>query len=558
MVAPLFGLVVALLLQIGGARAADDSESECRSATSLIQHKHQRGRQLLPTVEIAGVSSKHLPGLIQALPGETAQRDDLLPVESLLADPSDIPMDTKAPTWDAIPEKLMQVMILPDPYACEFTFKPMDLRFNYCGSPAGCVSLCGREKSNKAGLLTEFNGLHPANISETVPWVGSLRMLGTVGSLPCCPTPPHCTAPSCKSTASSSTNLVSTTGAALTCTKYPALTNYFYMVQPNVWRAYRGAGGSFDLDVHKHWDVLGHLLTCHDNSTGHCHNREPFDFSIDLGSDHGSVTEKLTVRKFARDYVLVDAWPANKQSFSLRLGDKTFLSSWYQKQVPNWPSGEDLPQFEMFSNAMSDKSGGTFDMCDGNGEWKAKLVTAPCPVDILAVDSILPGKLSPALQSRFSQAQSAYIKIDLDGMDQLVIDGMRGLLSELRGTHEDGSPRYLVNFMMLEYCPNCMIETKKNKGFDKYNLGTQVQLLEDLGFEVFIIGPRYLPLSHGSWTEHYNVLSTMAPNWGASDLFAMRASHPRATEIKLALGACEESQEFDVQDEQYVLPDAGK
>jgi hypothetical protein len=200
----------------------------------------------------------------------------------------------------------------------------------------------------------------------------------------------------------------------------------------------------------------------------------------------------------------------------------------------------------------------------------------------MRLDAIVPGKLSPVFQSKYAQAQSLYVKMDVDGMDQLAFDGMRALVDEVRGTYADGSPRHLVNFMMLEFCPQCIIETRTEKGFSKYDLGTQVELFQSLGFELFLIGPHYIPLSHGSWSEAYNLLfgnpkacpTTMPFDkfkeaacltsegceidecMEAADLFAMRSSHPRATEIKLALGACDESHDFDLADEQYDLSDA--
>merc|ERR1719379_1443025 len=113
---------------------------------------------------------------------------------------------------------------------------------------------------------------------------------------------------------------------------------------------------------------------------------------------------------------------------------------------------------------------------------------------------------------------------------------------------------------MLEFCPACQNKVKQQKGLEQLDLQTQVSQLENMGFEVFLIGPRYLPLTHGSWTDDYNIFSQSQdkqPLGGkypefqelvcpgpwcrddidmfAADLFAMRSSHPRALEIKLLL-----------------------
>jgi len=326
--------------------------------------------------------------------------------------------------------------------------------------------------------------------------------------------------------------------------------NFAYLTHPHLFLAYNGFGGSHDLDVQKHWDLLAHIFGCYDPSHGTCAADvadEPFDMALDLGSDHGSVTEKMLVRKFAKDYILLDAMPAFKEQFAKRLGDGAFLSRFFQEQVPDWPAGKEFPHIEMLSYGVSNISGGSFDMCSDPGKWKAGLVTGqPCPVDILSIDSIMPGKLSPVLQDRFAKATSLYIKVSLNGMDQLAVQGMHELLGQVRGTYLDGSPRYLVNFMMLEFCPLCQAEIQNLKGLRPYNLRSQVENLQSEGFEVFLIGPHYLPLTHGSWNDSFMTISNPAvtPSWGTSNLFAMRASQPQATQIKLALGACAESPEF--------------
>merc|ERR1719482_2354041 len=120
----------------------------------------------------------------------------------------------------------------------------------------------------------------------------------------------------------------------------------------------------------------------------------------------------------------------------------------------------------------------------------------------------------------------------------------------------------------------------EREGFnpDQYNIKTATEFLESIGFETFLMGPRYLPLSHGSWHDDYKVW-TENPNNNAgtrlnypdfpdtvcwwcqtmdeasftADVFAIRSSHPHAAEIKLALGACKESKDFDIHDPQYAF-----
>merc|ERR1719491_2593965 len=88
-------------------------------------------------------------------------------------------------------------------------------------------------------------------------------------------------------------------------------------------------------------------------------------------------------------------------------------------------------------------------------------------------------------------------------MDELVLRGMERLFQEQRGQNEDGTPRFLVNFLQFEYSPQLTRQAKVRAGFPSYDLKTVTQFLESMGFESFLIGPRFLPLSHGSWDDDF-------------------------------------------------------
>merc|ERR1719424_295343 len=45
--------------------------------------------------------------------------------------------------------------------------------------------------------------------------------------------------------------------------------------------------------------------------------------------------------------------------------------------------------------------------------------------------------------------------------------------------------------LQLHHCPIC---SKQREKLENYDLKTTVKLLEDMGFETFLMGPRYLPL----------------------------------------------------------------
>jgi len=269
---------------------------------------------------------------------------------------------------------------------------------------------------------------------------------------------------------------------------------------------------------------------------------------------------------------MIEANPQTTETLKIRWGNDTFKEKWFTQQVKE--SEGHIPNFEIINHALSNHSEGLLDMCQTEGSMQ---YTAACQVPIATVDSIIPKALTPAFDDIFKKAQSAYIKIDTEGMDELVLRGMKGLLAETRGEYEDKTPRYLVNFLQFEFAPSLMTLAKNRENFTAYDIKTATQFLESIGFETFLIGPRYLPLSHGSWSDEF-LTWTRDPNNNAgkqlnypefkdnlctwckdmtepsftADVFAIRSTHPRASELKVALGACEESIDFDLQDPQYT------
>lgn len=385
----------------------------------------------------------------------------------------------------------------------------------------------------------------------------AFRTLQKVGSLPCCPTPPFCAAPTCAEQLAP---------APTTCTKRSAAENLAYLKDPDVWPAYHGWGGANEVDTLKLIDMLG--------CKGKGCKEPPFDLMLDLGANTGYYTEKLTVRKFAKHYVMVEANPVTSETLYQRWGNESWKKDWFTKQVPHDPA----PSFQVINQALSNHSQGEVDMCQTEESFKP---TGSCKVPIASVDSLVPEKLTPELKEHFTNAQSAFIKVDTEGMDELVLRGMTQLLNAQRGVNEDGSPRFLVNFLQFEWSPWLMSKAKKREGFQEYDVKSVTQFLESLGFETFLIGPRYLPLSHGSYADEFKTFSddpnnnagvrVNYPNFDdrlckgcntkdhesfTGDILAIRASHPRLTELKVALGACEESKDFDIKDPQYTFSDA--
>ena len=102
-----------------------------------------------------------------------------------------------------------------------------------------------------------------------------------------------------------------------------------------------------------------------------------------------------------------------------------------------------------------------------------------------------------------------------------------------------------------------------------YSLKNVTAMLEQQGFETFLVGPRYLPLSHGAWDDRIEAFTGDPRNndgmrkaypgfhslicaWceslgqrnitsATSEILAIRSDYPRAAHMKRGLGACEQA-----------------
>jgi len=427
---------------------------------------------------------------------------------------------------------------------------PWDCNFIPAGDARG--GSCGLEVDS---LELSPSTLH-CGLQCSIEHANAYRTLQSIGSLPCCTTPPFCSAPAC--------NLLHEPERV--CEKRSPEENVAYMKQNDTWPSYHGWGGSFELDTLKLIDSLG----CKDASG--CPEKM-FDLAIDLGANTGYYTEKLSVRNFAKNYIMIEANPRYANALRERWGTDSWKEKWFTDQVKQ-PNGNAYPDFEIINHALSNHSEGLLNMC----ETETSLEEFGCSVPIASVDSIIAEGLTPAFVEHVKDAKSAYIKIDTEGMDELVLRGMEGLLAETRGEYEDKSPRFLVNFLQFEFSPALMKKAKDREAFAEYDIESVTKFLESQGFETFMIGPRYLPLSHGSWNDEFKTWTADPDNnagarlnypkfddrvcsWCAtmtepsftSDVFAIRSTHPRASELKVALGACKESKEFDLRDPQYIF-----
>jgi len=103
-----------------------------------------------------------------------------------------------------------------------------------------------------------------------------------------------------------------------------------------------------------------------------------------------------------------------------------------------------------------------------------------------------------------------------------------------------------VQIVQLEFSPAQMREVNPDVGV--YNLNSTRAFLEARGFAVFWIGPNFVPISHGAWTDRYLELAQrrteallgpgMAGRTMATDLLAVREDYPLLPKLRRLLGSC--------------------
>lgn len=434
-------------------------------------------------------------------------------------------------------------------------------------------------------------GLDIKTLTDAGDWfLNMARVHLPIGALPCCPTNPYCSAPAC-------TELDVVKRQGVTCTPKPWAESYAYLTHPDVWPAYNGFGGSFYLDIDKVFDVLVHTLGCKDAACTSASSRShPFDLAVDIGANAGGLTNKFAARSLAKDFILIDADPGWRGFFyESKLGNAAVAEQFFNEHVPKF-AGSRPAKYEYLSfvtsNLTTGKVPSPYCKCrNGSSDYEKCSSDAPeCQIERSRTDDIIPQRLSSEFQALYAEAQSMFVKIDAEGYDGLVLAGMPRLLSEMRGYYRDGKPRYLVDFVYLEFSMVMMNQAAEREHLTNYDLNFLRSMMEAQGFELFLIGPRYLPISGSSWSESFNEfykspqgmgvmtdpqnkklaeLMCQPRGWIAcpaggevdckaggtgsvnclpacADIFAIRSSHPFAAEIKLALGACTESRDTDL------------
>ena len=373
----------------------------------------------------------------------------------------------------------------------------------------------------------------------------------------------------------------SSSGGEHHCSQRSAADNFAFLTRQDVWPVYHGFGGSFEADLQKYTDLLG----CRDNSTGAC-PYHPFDLFLDVGASTGEATENMLKRHLARDYILVEANGELVQNrLQPRWGNRDFVGKFLNALSSKGPAvrrrpDAPRPRFSIIE-ATASRAADQVDMCVvepafGQGPGGQ----AGCLSRTTTLDAVLQTKLTPAFRDIFGAAESMLVRVSTEGMDGLVLQGMQELLQTRRGQYANGQSRYLVNMIQFEYNPSLWRLVRAREGFPPslYSLKNVTALLEQQGFETFLVGPRYLPLSHGAWDDRIEAFTGDPRNndgmrksypgfhslicaWceslgqrnvtsATSEILAIRSNFPRATYMKRGLGACEESREFDPADPQ--------
>ena len=256
------------------------------------------------------------------------------------------------------------------------------------------------------------------------------------------------------------------------------------------------------------------------------------DFAIDVGAHAGTFSDKVRWRFPYAAFALLDA-------------DPNLVSSWL---VPGYSRLEDTAVFNRVLDNVSDApvqllgSGG---VQPANGRAAAADSTAPQSADgegrllTSRLDDVIPLELPPSLRMRWEAAACVFLKVDTEGMDELVLRGFDAALSRRHG-------RAVVQIVQLEFSPAQMREVNPDVGV--YNLNSTRSFLEARGFAVFWIGPNFVPITHGAWTDKYLELAQqkpetllgpgMAGRTMATDLLAVREDYPLLPKLRQLLGSC--------------------
>ena len=368
------------------------------------------------------------------------------------------------------------------------------------------------------------------------------------------------------------------------CSPRSAADNFAYLTRQDVWPVYHGFGGSFEADLQKYTDLLG----CRDNATGAC-PYHPFDLFLDVGASTGEATESMLKRHVARDYILVEANGELVQNrLQTRWGSRDFVSKFLSALASKGPAvrrrpDAPRPRFSIIEATASaaSRAAEEVDMCVVEPAFgQGPRGQAGCLRRTTTVDAVLQSQLPPAFGAILGAAESMLVRVSTEGMDGLVLQGMQELLQARRGQYADGRPRHLVNLIQFEYNPALwrMVRAREGLPLSLYSLKNVTAMLEQQGFETFLVGPRYLPLSHGAWDDRIEAFTGDPRNndgmrkaypgfhslicaWceslgqrnitsATSEILAIRSDYPRAAHMKRGLGACEESREFDPSDPQ--------
>lgn len=265
------------------------------------------------------------------------------------------------------------------------------------------------------------------------------------------------------------------------------------------------------------------------------------DFAIDVGAHAGTFSDKVR-------------WRFPYAAFALLEADPNLVSTWL---VPGYARLDDTAVFNRVLDNVSDApvqlfgpGGGAGQSQQGAGGGALQLVGAPGadatqstgtrePLLTSRLDDVIPLELTPPLRMRWESAQSVFLKVDTEGMDELVLRGFDAALSKRRG-------KSIVQLVQLEFSPAQMREV--NPDVAEYNLNSTRAYLEAKGFAVFWIGPNFVPLTHGAWTDKYLALAQQKPETllgpemagrkMATDLLAIREDYPLLPKLRQLLGSC--------------------
>lgn len=261
--------------------------------------------------------------------------------------------------------------------------------------------------------------------------------------------------------------------------------------------------------------------------------KHPVNCFLDIGANKGEWTKMFTTRFPKRDVYAIEAHP----KIARALRDEYKGNS--RVHIVNNAIGNCSGTVDIYDSTSSSggsakgpSTGAGIGFLSGQdaklGSRDQYIATIPCST----VDFLVHRLTEIYKDFQSSCGKHLIVKIDVEGFDLQVLQGMTGLLK-----------RGAIDLLQLEYNPKkfCKLTNvhshaneeaciKAEKSGQSNNLmNSFISLLDQFGYAVFLIGPRFLPLNGRKYRPHF--VESMPIGTGDVAAFRMHESEPSSPNL---------------------------